>query len=128
MHGSELSAAEALYLLDLAETTFRAPDLPNLAESFLGSLARLIQTPSAILYLRDPALPADSFFQMGLRARNRAHRSTSMCRAIPPGAGQGRLATGAGPPEPNGGRPSFPVSPSGPQESNGAVGSGDAGA
>ena len=66
MHGSELSAAEALYLLDLAETMFRAQDLPNLAESFLGGLARLIHTPSAVLYLEDQVLPADSFFQMGL--------------------------------------------------------------
>jgi len=66
MQESEISAAEALYLLDLAETTFRAQDFPNLAESFLGSLARLIQTPSAILYLEDPVLPADCFFQMGL--------------------------------------------------------------
>jgi hypothetical protein len=66
MPGLGLSAAEALYLLDLAETTFRTQDLPSLAESFLGSLARLIQTPSAILYLEDQALPVGSFFQMGL--------------------------------------------------------------
>jgi GAF domain-containing protein len=66
MQGSEFSTAEALYLLDLAETTFQAPDLTNLAESFLARLARLIQTPSAVLYLGDQALQADSFFQMGL--------------------------------------------------------------
>lgn len=67
MYGAELSAAEALYLLDLAETTLRAQDLPNLAESFLGSLTKLIQTPAAILYLEDQALRFDSFFQTGLR-------------------------------------------------------------
>ena len=66
MHDAEISAAEALYLVDLAEKSFRAQDLPDLAESFLRSLARLIQTPAAILYLETPALPANSFFQMGL--------------------------------------------------------------
>jgi len=66
MHGPEISAAEALYLLDLGEMAFRAQDLPELAESFLRSLARLIQTPAAILYLEAPALQANSFFQVGL--------------------------------------------------------------
>jgi hypothetical protein len=66
MQEAGISAAEALYLLDLAEKSFRAQDLPELAESFLHGLARLIQTPAAILYLEAPALPANSFFQMGL--------------------------------------------------------------
>jgi hypothetical protein len=66
MPDPEISAAEALYLLDLAEMAFRAPDLSGLAESFLRSLARLILTPAAILYLEDSHLPANSFFQMGL--------------------------------------------------------------
>jgi hypothetical protein len=66
MPDAEISAAEALYLLDLAEMLSRAQDLPELTESFLHGLARLIQTPAAILYLEAPALPANSFFQMGL--------------------------------------------------------------
>jgi GAF domain-containing protein len=66
MHDSEISAAEALYLLDLAEMSYRTPNLPELAETFLRGLARLIQAPAAVLYLEDPALAGDSFFQMGL--------------------------------------------------------------
>jgi hypothetical protein len=66
MHGPEISAAEALYLLDLGEKMVRAQELPELAESFLHSLARLIQTPAAIIYLEDPGLPANFFFQVGL--------------------------------------------------------------
>jgi hypothetical protein len=66
MHGSKLSAAEALSLLDLAETASREQALPDLAESFLHSLERLVRTPAAVLYLEDPALPAHTFFQMGL--------------------------------------------------------------
>ena len=66
MPDAEISAAEALYLLDLAEMSYRAQDLPELTGSFLHSLARLIQTPAAILYLEAPALPANFFFQMGL--------------------------------------------------------------
>jgi hypothetical protein len=66
MPDAEISAAEALYLLDLAEILSRAHDLPELTGSFLHGLARLIQTPAAILYLETPALPANSFFQMGL--------------------------------------------------------------
>ena len=63
---SEISAAEALSLLDLAETLYRAQALPDLAESFLHGLGRLVQTPAAVLYLKDPALPAQTFFQTGL--------------------------------------------------------------
>ena len=66
MFDAEISAAEALYLLDLAEMAFRAQGLSELAESFLRSLARLILTPAAILYLEDSHLPGNSFFQMGL--------------------------------------------------------------
>jgi hypothetical protein len=66
MHGSEISAAEALHLLELAEMTVRAQNLPEMAETFLRSLVRLMQTPAAILYLEDPHLPANSFFQTGL--------------------------------------------------------------
>jgi hypothetical protein len=68
MPDSGISEAEALYLLDLAETTFRAQDLAELAESFLRGLARLKQTAAAVLYLEDPRLPGHSFFQMGLPA------------------------------------------------------------
>jgi hypothetical protein len=66
MQTSEISAAEALSLLDLAETASRAQGLPDLAESFLHGLERLVQTPAAVLYLEDPALPAHTFFQTGL--------------------------------------------------------------
>jgi GAF domain-containing protein len=66
MSGAELSVAEALYLLDLAETASRAKALPDLAESFLHGLERLVHTPAAVLYLETPALPAHSFFHTGL--------------------------------------------------------------
>ena len=63
---SEISAAEALSLLELAETASRAQALPDLAESFLHSLERLVHTPAAVLYLEHPALPGHTFFQTGL--------------------------------------------------------------
>jgi hypothetical protein len=66
MPESEISTAEALYLLELGEVAFRAQDLSELSESFLRGLARLIHTPAAILYLDNSNLSADSFFQMGL--------------------------------------------------------------
>jgi hypothetical protein len=66
MHDSAISATEALYLLDLAEMSFRSPNLPEFADTFLRGLARLIQAPAAVLYLEDPALNGNSFFQMGL--------------------------------------------------------------
>ena len=66
MQTSEISAAEALSLLDLAETASRAQGLPDLAESFLHGLERLVHTPAAVLYLEAPALPGQSFFQTGL--------------------------------------------------------------
>jgi len=66
MQESEISAAEALSLLDLAETASRAQALPDLAESFLHGLERLVHTPAAVLYLEDPALPDHTFFQTGL--------------------------------------------------------------
>lgn len=68
MSGSEISAAEALYLIDLAELTVRAHNLPELAEAFLPGLVRLIQTPAAGLFLQDPNLSTHSFFQTGLLA------------------------------------------------------------
>ena len=66
MQTSEISAAEALSLLNLAETASRAQGLPDLAESFLHGLERLVQTPAAVLYLEDPALAGQTFFQTGL--------------------------------------------------------------
>jgi hypothetical protein len=66
MPDPEISASEALHLLDLAEVVFQAHGLSGLAESFLHSLARLILSPAAMLYLEDPHLPPHTFFQMGL--------------------------------------------------------------
>ena len=66
MQESGISAAEALSLLELAETTSRAQALPDLAESFLHGLERLVQTPAAVLYLEAPAPPDQTFFQTGL--------------------------------------------------------------
>jgi hypothetical protein len=66
MPDSEISASEALRLLDLAETVSQAPGLSGLAESFLHNLASLILSPAVILYLEDPHLPPNTFFQMGL--------------------------------------------------------------
>ena len=63
MPDSGISEAEALYLVDLAETAFRAQDLAELAQSFLRGLARLKQTAATVLYLEDPHLPGHSFFQ-----------------------------------------------------------------
>ena len=82
MHGPEISAAEALYLLDLAEMASRAQDLPELAESFLHGLARLIQTPAAILYLEAPASAGPFLLSDGAPARSGAHRQESMRRSI----------------------------------------------
>ena len=66
MQESGISAAEALSLLELAQTASRAQALPDLAESFLHSLERLVHTPAAVLYLADPAPPDQTFFQKGL--------------------------------------------------------------
>jgi hypothetical protein len=66
MPESGISAAEALYLLELEEMAFRAQELSELAETFLRGLARLVHTPAAILYLADPDLSGNFFFQMGL--------------------------------------------------------------
>jgi hypothetical protein len=66
MPDSEISASEALSLVDLAEVIFRGQGLSGLAESFLHSLARLTLSPAAVLYLEDPHLPPNTFFQMGL--------------------------------------------------------------
>ena len=117
----EISAAEALYLLDLAETAFPAQALPELAESFLHRLARLIHTPAAVLYLEDPALPPIPSFRWGSRPKP-SHRSrVSVPRNSTP-IRQGRLATGADSPGALGGRPSFPVSSPGPAEGAGLLG------
>jgi hypothetical protein len=66
MPDSGISAAEALHLLNLAEGVFRAQGLSGLAEAFLQSLAKLIPSPAAVLYLKDPHLPPNTFFQLGL--------------------------------------------------------------
>ena len=59
MQESEISAAEVLSLLDLAETASRAQDLPDLAEFFLHSLERLVHTPAAVLSDLPERKPAD---------------------------------------------------------------------
>jgi hypothetical protein len=66
MSDAQISAADAVYLLDLAERVFQTSDISEVAESFLHGLARLIKTPATILYLEDPRLPGNSFFQLGL--------------------------------------------------------------
>ncbi len=66
MSDSEITASEARQLLDMAEAVFRAPGLSGLAESFLHNLAKLTLSPAAILYLEDPHLPPNTFFQLGL--------------------------------------------------------------
>jgi GAF domain-containing protein len=63
---SEISAADAFCLLELAEMTFRTSDISELAGVFLNNLARMISTPAAVLYLEDPHLPPHAFFQVGL--------------------------------------------------------------
>ena len=68
MPSSEISAAEALYLIDLADHTVRAHSLAEMAEAFLPGLVRLIQTPAACLFLQDLNLSAPSFFHTGLLA------------------------------------------------------------
>jgi hypothetical protein len=68
MPDSGISAAEANYLLDMAEKAFRAQDLSELAESFLRHLTSLVHTPAAFLYLENHNLPSNSFFHMGLPA------------------------------------------------------------
>jgi hypothetical protein len=66
MQESEISAAEALSLIDLTETASRAQTLPELAELLLHSLEKSLHTPAAVLYLEDPALHDQAFFQTGL--------------------------------------------------------------
>src|SRR4030067_2066938 len=62
-----------------------------MAETSLGSLARLMQTPAAILYLEDPHLPANSFFQTGLWSEV-VPRVRSQCAAqFHPDAGKTNL-------------------------------------
>ena len=128
MHDAGISAAEALYLIDLAETSFRAHDLSELSESFLHGLAKLIKTPAAVLYLETPALPANAFFQMGLLPEA-APRVQSQCAAqFHPEPGRADLQPVPAPLRDASARPTFSVSTPGPRESSGPAGSGDAGA
>ena len=128
MPDSGISEAEALYLLDLAETAFRAQDLAELAESFLRGLARLKQTAAAVLYLEDPRLPGNSFFQTGLPAEAVPGVRSQCAAQFHPEPGKANLQPVAGIPGPGGGRSSFPVSPPGPQAGPGAAWPGAAGA
>ena len=66
MSSAEISAAEALYLLELAELAVRAHNFSELAETFLPGLVRMIQAPAASLFLQDQNLSTHSFFQTGL--------------------------------------------------------------
>jgi hypothetical protein len=91
MPDSGISEAEAHYLLDLAETAFRAQDLAELAESFLRGLARLKQSAAAVLYLNDPHLPGNSFFQMGLPAAAVSHVRRQCAAQFHPAPGQANL-------------------------------------
>ncbi len=68
MSGSEISAAEALYLIDLADHTIRTNSLQEMAEAFLPGLVKLIQTPAACLFLQDPNQSHQPFFHTGLLA------------------------------------------------------------
>jgi hypothetical protein len=52
MPGSEISAAEALHLIELAEMAVRVQQLPELAEGFLPGLAKLIKTPAPACFHR----------------------------------------------------------------------------
>jgi hypothetical protein len=68
MPDSGISAAEAGYLLEMAEKALRAQDLSELVEHFMRSLANLVHTSATVLYLTEPNLDIDFFFQMGLPA------------------------------------------------------------
>jgi hypothetical protein len=55
-----------LLILDLAEKMVQAQDLRGLVESFLAGLATLSGASATVLFLRKTALPAETFFQVGL--------------------------------------------------------------
>jgi hypothetical protein len=67
MPDAEISAVEVLNLLDQVEVAMQARNLPELAESFLHSLPKLIKTPAAVLYLEDLLHQGHTFFQAGLK-------------------------------------------------------------
>jgi hypothetical protein len=62
----QLSAEEALALLDLADLAFEARCVEDLAGSLLPVVARLMQSPSALLYIADPRLPAPCLLAHGV--------------------------------------------------------------
>lgn len=64
---AEIPGAEALNLLELVEVALGARNLPELAEFFLHSLPKLINTPAAVLYLEDLPPRGHAFFQTGLQ-------------------------------------------------------------
>ncbi|RJR35223.1 MAG: hypothetical protein C4567_14865, partial [Deltaproteobacteria bacterium] len=66
MPDPEISAATAFNLLGLVEEMMQASDLPELAQSFLKSLPRLLDTPAAVLYLEDLPPNGNTFFHTGL--------------------------------------------------------------
>jgi hypothetical protein len=59
------AAEEVLQLLEVMEMTLTTPNLEGLAERVLPGVARVMQSPSALLYTADSRLPAPHFSQHG---------------------------------------------------------------
>jgi hypothetical protein len=60
-----ISAEEALRLIELVDVAFETRNLEELAECMLPAVARMMQSPSAILYVADSRLPAPCFLPYG---------------------------------------------------------------
>jgi len=68
----QLTREETLCLLELAELAVQARNLPELAEGILPSLARMLGSPAAVLYLEIPRLPIPRFLHAGLHEETAA--------------------------------------------------------
>ncbi len=62
----QFSGQEALHLVELAETAVAAQSLPELADSILPGLTKIMHSPAALLYLKDPPLHLSPLFISGL--------------------------------------------------------------
>jgi len=60
------TAEEELALLALAEAAFSTQDINKLAELFLKTLVRLLDTPAALFYMGNNRLSSPAFLQFGL--------------------------------------------------------------
>jgi PAS domain S-box-containing protein len=63
----QISAEEALLLLEFTEIAVRSGDLGELAQGMLPILIKMMGVPAAILYLEESKIPIHSLFQEGIQ-------------------------------------------------------------